>query len=152
MTVFQLFYEMKLKTSKFKVLTFWGQRRYNDKIQITSSSCHKNQILKSWWEWQPSFFHSCPLEQAFYFTNRPPGPNILTASVYLNSTIRSAIILGYIGSPHFVSFRTYLLSVPADKQVEYTQSTHLTLKHNEIMNWKINFSSSIIKKSATFLM
>ena len=47
MPVFQLFYEMKLKTSKFKVLAFLGQWRYHDKIQITSSSCHKNQVLKS---------------------------------------------------------------------------------------------------------
>ena len=47
MFVFQLFYEMKLKTSKSKVLAFWGQWSYYDKIQITSSSCHKNQILKS---------------------------------------------------------------------------------------------------------
>ena len=42
MPVFQLFYEMKLKTSKFKVFTFLGQCRYNDEIQITSSSYHKN--------------------------------------------------------------------------------------------------------------
>ena len=68
MPVFQLFYEMKLKTSKFKVLAFWGQWRYHNQIQITSSSCHKNQILKSWWEWQPSFLHSCPLEHR-YFTS-----------------------------------------------------------------------------------
>ena len=71
-----------------------------------------------------------------------------------NATIRLEVLCKFPGFdlPHFVSFHTYLLSVPADKQVEYTQSTHLTLKHNEIMNWKINFSSSIIKKSATFLM
>ena len=45
MLVFQL-YEMKLKTSKFKALAFRGQWRYHDEIQITSFSCHKNQILK----------------------------------------------------------------------------------------------------------
>ena len=35
--VFQLFYEKKLKTSQFKVWIFWGQWRYHDEIQITSS-------------------------------------------------------------------------------------------------------------------
>ena len=49
MPVFQL-YEMKLKTSKFKVLAFRGQQKYHDEIQTTSSSCHKNQILKHWWD------------------------------------------------------------------------------------------------------
>ena len=66
MPVFQPFYEMKLKTSKFKVLAFWGQWRYHNKIQITSSSYHKNQILKSWWEWQPSLSHSCSLEHRHF--------------------------------------------------------------------------------------
>ena len=23
---------------------------------------HKNQILKSWWKWQPSFLHFCSLK------------------------------------------------------------------------------------------
>ena len=69
--------------------------------------------------------------------------------MYLSSTIRSAIILGYIGSPHFVSFRTYLLSVPADKQVEHTQKYTFNLEA-WIMNWKINFASSI-KKLTSFL-
>ena len=46
MPVFQPFYEMKLKTSKFKVLAFWSQWRYHDQIQITRSLYHKNQILK----------------------------------------------------------------------------------------------------------
>ena len=32
MLVFQPFYEMKLKTSKFKVLAFWSQWRYHDQI------------------------------------------------------------------------------------------------------------------------
>ena len=64
--IFQLFYEMKLKTSKFKVLTFWSQWRYHNQIQKTSSSCQKNQILKSWWEWQPSLSHSCPLEHRHF--------------------------------------------------------------------------------------
>ena len=72
-----------------------------------------------------------------------------STNVYLSSTIRSAIILGYIGSPHFVSFRTYLLSVPADKQVEHTQKYTFNLEA-WIMNWKINFASSI-KKLASFL-
>ena len=66
MYILQLFYEMKLKTSKFKVLTFWGQWIYHNEIQIPSSSCHKNQILKSWWEWQPSLPHSCPLEHRHF--------------------------------------------------------------------------------------
>ena len=42
MTVFRLFYEMKLQTSKFKVLPFWSQKRYHNQIWITSSSYHKN--------------------------------------------------------------------------------------------------------------
>ena len=32
MTHFQLFYEIKLKASKFNVLAFWSQQRYHDKI------------------------------------------------------------------------------------------------------------------------
>ena len=44
--VFQPFYEMKLNTSKFKVLAFWSQWRYYDQIQITRSSYYKNQIFK----------------------------------------------------------------------------------------------------------
>ena len=46
MPVFQPFYEMKLKTSKFKVLAFCSQWRYHDQIQITRSLYNKNQILK----------------------------------------------------------------------------------------------------------
>ena len=46
MPVFQPFYDMKLKTSNFKVLAFCIQWRYHDQIQITRSSYHKNQILK----------------------------------------------------------------------------------------------------------
>ena len=46
MPVFQPFYDMKLKTNNFKVLTFCSQWRYHDQIQITRSSYHKNQILK----------------------------------------------------------------------------------------------------------
>ena len=42
---FHLFFEMKLKTFKFKVLAFWSQWRYHDQIQITSSSYHKNSIV-----------------------------------------------------------------------------------------------------------
>ena len=38
---------MKLKSSKFKVLGFWGQWRYHDKIQITNSSCHESQSWKA---------------------------------------------------------------------------------------------------------
>ena len=45
MPFFQPFYEMKLKTSKLKVLAFWSQWRYHDKIQITRSLSHKNQIM-----------------------------------------------------------------------------------------------------------
>ena len=58
MPIFKLFYEMKWKTSIFKVLAFWGQWRYHVNIKITNYSCHKNKILK-----------------------RPSGPNILTTSV-----------------------------------------------------------------------
>ena len=61
MPVFQPFYDMKLKTSKFKVLAFWIQWRYHHQIQITRSSYHKNQILKCYWEWPPSLSHSHPL-------------------------------------------------------------------------------------------
>ena len=32
MSIFQPFYRMKLKTSKFKVLAFWSQWRYHDQI------------------------------------------------------------------------------------------------------------------------
>ena len=46
MPVFQPFYEMKLKTSKFKVLAFWSQWRYHYQIQIIRSLYQKNQILK----------------------------------------------------------------------------------------------------------
>ena len=83
MTVFQLFYEMKLKTFKFKVLAFWSQQRYHDQIQITGFSYQKNQILKSWWEWQPSLPHSCILlhKQA---THWPPTPNNLGPSVIIS--------------------------------------------------------------------
>ena len=47
MLVFQLFYEMKWKTSKFKVLAIWGQCRYHIEIQITSDGPEKwfNSIL-----------------------------------------------------------------------------------------------------------
>ena len=38
MPVFQPFYEMKLKTSNFKVMAFWNQWRSHDQIQITMSS------------------------------------------------------------------------------------------------------------------
>ena len=31
---------------KFKILAFWRQGRYHEQIQITSSSYHKNQMLK----------------------------------------------------------------------------------------------------------
>ena len=41
MSFFQPFYEMKLKTYKFK-----GQWRYHYQIQITRPLYHKNQILK----------------------------------------------------------------------------------------------------------
>ena len=43
-------------------------------LYITSSSCHKNQILKSWWEWQPSLPHSCPLEHR-HFTSLTGHPD-----------------------------------------------------------------------------
>ena len=46
MAIFKPFYEMKLKTSKFEVLAFWSQWRYDDQIQIIRVSYHKNQILK----------------------------------------------------------------------------------------------------------
>ena len=41
MPVFQPFYDMKLKTCKFKVLAFWIQWRYHHQIQITRSSYHE---------------------------------------------------------------------------------------------------------------
>ena len=66
MPVFQPFYEMKLKTSNFKVLAFCSQWNHNDQIQVTRSSYHKNQILKCLWEWLPSLPHSCPLEHRHF--------------------------------------------------------------------------------------
>ena len=60
--VFQPFYDMKLKTSNFKVLAFCSQWKYNDQIQVTRSSYHKYQILKCLWEWLSSLPHSHPLE------------------------------------------------------------------------------------------
>ena len=44
MPVFQLFYEMKLKTCKFNVLAFWSQWRYHDQIQIAWSLYYKDQM------------------------------------------------------------------------------------------------------------
>ena len=58
---FHLIKQLKNGHSKFKTLPFWIQWRYYNQIWITSTSCHKNQILKSWLEWQPSLPHSCPL-------------------------------------------------------------------------------------------
>ena len=46
MPVFQPFYDMKLKTCKFKMLAFWIQWRYHYQIQTTMCSYHKNQMLK----------------------------------------------------------------------------------------------------------
>ena len=66
MPIFQPFYCMKLKTSNFKVLAFCSHCRYNDQIQITRSSYHKNQIFKCLWEWLPSFPHSHPLEHRHF--------------------------------------------------------------------------------------
>ena len=43
-------------------LSFWTQWRYHNKIYLTSSSCHKNQMLKRWWELQSCLLHSRPLE------------------------------------------------------------------------------------------
>ena len=66
MPVFQPFYEMKLKTSNFKVLAFCSQWKYNDQIQVTRSSYHKNQILKCLWEWLSSLPHSRPPEHSHF--------------------------------------------------------------------------------------
>ena len=66
MPVFQPFYGMKLKTSNFKVSAYCSQWRYNDQIQITKSSYHKNQILKCLWEWLPSLPHSQSLEHRHF--------------------------------------------------------------------------------------
>ena len=35
-------------------------------IITTSSSYQKNRILKSWWEWQPSLPHPCPLKHRHF--------------------------------------------------------------------------------------
>ena len=37
----------------------------------------KNWILKSWWEWESSLSHSCPVEHR-QFTSWPPMSNILS--------------------------------------------------------------------------
>ena len=42
MPVFQPFYDMKFKTSYFKVLAFCSQWRYHDQIQIIRCSYHRN--------------------------------------------------------------------------------------------------------------
>ena len=62
------------------------QWRYHDQIYITRSSCHMNQVLKCWWEWQLSLSNLYPLEHnyAFHLINRPPVPNILVPSVLCN--------------------------------------------------------------------
>ena len=39
-------------------MAFWSQWRYHDQIQITSSSYHKNQILKN--------CHLCPKDEIIY--------------------------------------------------------------------------------------
>ena len=51
---FHFIKQLKKECPKFRALPFWIQWSYYDKIWITSTSCHKNQISKSWWEWQPS--------------------------------------------------------------------------------------------------
>ena len=48
-----------VKQLKKRAMSFWIQWIYYDQIGITSTSSHKNQIFQSWWEWQPSLFHSC---------------------------------------------------------------------------------------------
>ena len=50
--------------SNFKDLLFWS----HDQIQLTSSSYHRNQILKSYGEWQPSLPHFCPPENCHLYT------------------------------------------------------------------------------------
>ena len=83
MCLFQLFYYLKLKTSKFKVLAFWSQWSFHNQIYLVSYSCYKDQIcikkLVGVVTLPPLFLPSGT--KAFYFINRPPGPNILTASV-----------------------------------------------------------------------
>ena len=89
---FQLFYEMKLKTSKFKVMAFWGQWRYRGDIMTKFKSQAVHVIRIKYWKacgscnCQPSLPHSYPLEHRhfmipFYFINRRRGQNILTTSV-----------------------------------------------------------------------
>ena len=59
---FNFIKQLKNGHLNFKALPFWIPWRYYDQNWITSASCHKNQILKSWWEWQLCLFHSCSLE------------------------------------------------------------------------------------------
>ena len=78
--------QMKNGHPNFKALPFWIQWWYYNQTWITSTSCHKNKILKSWWEWQPLPSSFPPSETwVCYFINRPPGTNILTVSVSLLS-------------------------------------------------------------------
>jgi hypothetical protein len=53
-----------------KTCFFWRQWRYQEQIQTTSFSYHKNQILESKWGWQPSLPHSCPPENCHLCTKK----------------------------------------------------------------------------------
>ena len=74
---FQFIKQLKNGHPNFEDLPFWSQWRYHKQIYLTSSACHKNQISKSRREWQLCLPYSYP-----FFINRPPRPNILTATVY----------------------------------------------------------------------
>ena len=76
--VFQPFYEMKLKTSKFKLLAFWSQWKYHDQIQIIRINI---EILVGVAPPLPTFPPTGT--QAFYFINRPNG-GLLCTGLYIS--------------------------------------------------------------------
>ena len=74
MIVLKPFYEMKLKTSKFKILCWLQNANCHfeaSKDITTNSKLQALHIRESniWWEWQPSLPHSCPLKHR-YFTHK----------------------------------------------------------------------------------
>ena len=94
MPVFQPFYEMNVKTSNFKVLALCSQWRYDDQIQFTRSSYHKNQILKCLLEWLPSLPYSHPLEH--------PGQTFPTRVYLFSFDLLSANISIWPNPPIFI--------------------------------------------------
>ena len=63
---FHFMKQIKNEHSNFKDLPFWSHWRYHDQILVACSSCHKNLILKSWWEWQLPLIYSYPLKNRHF--------------------------------------------------------------------------------------